>query len=457
MRPGGCGASSADSPLGCRAALSAHETASIGYEPRTRASRVRFRAGRTHARPHSPALRAGMRDPRRDGANWWGPRFPLITRLGKSPPTLQPPSRILCSRRVLAGRGRRPSPATHRSGARGRGAIGVRARGSRPWPAHRGVPPGPGRPATGRAASRPRLAAWAVPDSRTAADAARSASNQATACSRQRARERASGGPSSRPLPAPANAAARAAWKRFPDGRVGRQRRRGGERVGPQAGRRRVEVPGEGEPGEFRARFRVGGAVASLHDGGQPRLQRDQVLRSRRQGRRAEFRVRGRGAGVDVRQRLQGRPVVARLDQGPAQVEVGRREAGFETDGLAEFGDGVVECARRPRGRGRAPCARPPGRGTDGPIPSAPRPRRPNRPGRRARGRSGRGPPSRPASIVGPRRTRRPPRAARRASGGPTRARRGRGRRRAGAGSPPGGCRRPPTAGRSGGGPSPGP
>ena len=48
-----------------------------------------------------------------------------------------------------------------------------------------------------------------------------------------------------------------------PRGRVGRQRRRRGERVGPQAGRRRVGVPGEGDPGEFRDGFsrRPGGRI----------------------------------------------------------------------------------------------------------------------------------------------------------------------------------------------------
>ena len=94
---------------------------------------------------------------------------------------------------------------------------------------------------------------------------------------------------------------------------------------------------------EFRDRFRVGGSVRSRHNDARRRLERDQVLRSRRQRRRAEFRVRGRWAGVDAGQRLEGGPVVARLDQRPAQVEMGRREPGFKPDGLAEFGDGLVE------------------------------------------------------------------------------------------------------------------
>ena len=140
------------------------------------------RAGRCLVRP------TRIRGPRLGGhhgirSRWWGLASPII---GESPRTLQPPSRI-SARAVSLRAGARPSPATHRSGARGRGAIGARARGSRPGPAHRGVPPGPGRPATGRAASRTAARCWAVPDSRTAADAARSASSQATACSRHRA------------------------------------------------------------------------------------------------------------------------------------------------------------------------------------------------------------------------------------------------------------------------------
>ena len=106
-----------------------------------------------------------------------------------------------------------------------------------------------------------------------------------------------------------------------------------------------MEVPGEREPGELRDRLRVGGKVPSLHNGVQPRLQRDQVLRARRKRRRADLRVRGRRARIDVCERVESRAVVGRLDQRPAQIEVGRRKAGFESNGFPEFGDRFVEAA----------------------------------------------------------------------------------------------------------------
>ena len=210
--------------------------------------------------------------------------------IGKTPRMLQPPSEFPIggpAPRVagigLRRAGRRRRPQNSRSDT----PLGF---GESPTgPARRGSPPGPGRPAIGRASGRPPRAAGPSPNPgrRRGGEVGFS---QSRACSRHRAGDRSVGASSPGSPSVPASAAARAAWKRFIEARSAASVRRRGERLGPQAGRRRVLATREGEPGERRELLGVGRAVAPLHDGGEPRLQGDHPLGAGGQ--------RGRGSGT---------------------------------------------------------------------------------------------------------------------------------------------------------------
>ena len=154
------------------------------------------------------------------GAGRWrpggGPRFPLIARFGKCPPTLQPPSRISARGVSLRGGGgglrpQRIDPAPEVAertalglGDPGQGRLIADSRQGRvdlpsaEPPRDRGSLPGGPRLQDGGGRGEVGLQPGRRPARATAPGSGR------------RARL------SSRPLSAPASAAARAAWKRFP-------------------------------------------------------------------------------------------------------------------------------------------------------------------------------------------------------------------------------------------------
>ena len=171
----------------------------------------------------------------------------------------------------------------------------------RPAPAHREFQPEPGRPAIGRAVSRPLLAAGRSPPE-DRGGGGEVGLNQSTACLRQRAREPGSEGDSPRPRSVPANAAARAAWNRFAVARSAASSGDDVERLGPQASRRDMLVLERRRAGRTTRPPRRRPGARTLHDRRKPRVQAIRSLRATQ-----------RSAGSD---------------RGPAAVGRGRRGPG---------------------------------------------------------------------------------------------------------------------------------
>ena len=200
------------------------------------------------------------------------PRIPIVFRLGKRPPTLQPPSRISARAVSLRGGGvgLRPHRIDPAPEVAERTALGLGE--SRPGPADRGVRPGPGRPAIGRAASRPRLAAGRFPTA-----------------GRRRTRR---GRPPARPRPAPASAPGSG---RRASLRVGRSRHR------PTP---RLVRPGSGSPWSGRPPAPARRRTRRSTGGPPPRRSAGR----RRSGRIPRSLPRRRGGRIPPRRRAAAAP-----------------------------------------------------------------------------------------------------------------------------------------------------
>ena len=151
------------------------------------------------------------------------------------------------------------------------------ASGSAERAGSRGSTPGPDRPANGRAVRATPARCGAVPESRIAVEAARSARSQSTAWRRHFARESVPDPASFPDALGPGTGRGARGLESVHGDQIRRELWRRGERLGPEAGRRLGPILREGQSGERRGLLGVRRHLAPLHDGGKSRFEGDRA------------------------------------------------------------------------------------------------------------------------------------------------------------------------------------